>query len=246
VKAHNFLAIQPEPPITVETSRSPPTMEKEPSMLEEEEAIGKIRTAYLKKIRFNLHHSLVWIANARLQYDMFAIAAVKPFSTGTRDGCYFYADDEEEDRTIYPLIAIWYVMKNCGEALPASFFKTLANNISRLKDQYTLEIDLASTDMDTKLIILLWYFHGCLEHIYRALLKKPGFEESFKVEEVSEIARKTRAWQKKSEKAMNEAKKALIHSYSDKDESVDRLAFLGIELGLDDRKDDKRPSSCSA
>jgi hypothetical protein len=109
VKAHNFLRIQNKPPTTLETSKSPPTIEKELSMLEEEAAI--------EKIRFHLHHSLVWIANARLETDSFASAAVKPFSTGVRDSCYFFIDDAEEDRTLYPLIAIWYVMKNCDEAL---------------------------------------------------------------------------------------------------------------------------------
>jgi hypothetical protein len=221
-------------------------MEKEPSMLEEEEAIEKIRTAYLRKIKFHLHHSLVWIANARLKTNSFPSAAAKPFSTGVRDNCIFIINDTEEDRTLYPLIAIWYVMKNCDEALPTSFFQHLRKNLSRLKYQYTLEIDLASTDMDTKLIILLWYFHGCLEHIYRALLAKPGFGDLVEAGEVSEIAKKTRAWRRKSEKAMAKARKTPVNSYSDKDESVDRLAFLGIELGLVETEDDKRPSSCSA
>jgi hypothetical protein len=221
-------------------------MEKEPSMLEEEDAIEKIRTAHLKKIRFHLHHSLVWIANARLETNSFPSAAVKPFSTGVRNSCLFSINDAAEDRTLYPLIAIWYVMKNCDEALPMSFFKHLGRNLSRLKDQYTLEIDLASTDMDAKLIILLWYFHGCLEHIYRALLEKPGFGDSVKAEEVPEMAKKTRAWRKRSEKAMAKARKTFVNSYSDKDESVDRLAFLGIELGLVETEDDKRPSSCLA
>jgi hypothetical protein len=45
---------------------------------------------------------------------------------------------------------------------------------------------------------------------------------------------------------MAKARKTLVNCYSDKDESVDRLAFLGIELGLVETEDDKRPSSCSA
>jgi hypothetical protein len=92
--------------------------------------------------------------------------------------------------------------------------------------------------MDVKLIILLWYFHGCLEHMYRALLEKPGFGNSVKAEEVSEMAKKTRAWRKKSEMAMDKARKTLVNSYSDKDESVDRLAFLGIELGVVETEDE--------
>jgi hypothetical protein len=174
-------------------------MEKEPSILEEEEAI--------EKIRFHLHHPLGRIANARLNPNSFPSAAVKPFSTGVRDSCLFVNNDAEEDRTLYPLIAIWYVMKNCDEALPMSFFKHLGRNLSRLKDQYTLEIDLALTDMDTKLIILLWYFHGCLEHMYRALLEKPGFGDPVKAEEVSEMAKKDARTEEKVRKGYGQSQK---------------------------------------
>lgn len=129
----------------------------------------------------------------------------------------------------------------------------LEHSADVLRLQYQGFEELNDPDNKAKLCILLWYFYGCLKEIYTRLLAtsdmsytagRNNIREDIKVsfrEHKETCTKKARAWQRKSEKAMVTIGK---QAYSDEFEIVDRLAFLGIELGLVTKEALSQPTSC--
>lgn len=147
-----------------------------------------------------------------------------------------------------------YVIHNLGKSLPISFFIMLHQNLSRLSDQYRGKEDLSKADQSPKLNLLLWYFYGSLTKIGETLILKLSsagveFDRATAATlaiDLRDNARKQRSWRKKAEKGMAATRKTQLDPYSDKDEANDRLALLGIELGLISVREDQLPTSCAS
>jgi len=244
VKAHNFLAARDF------RAGDVPEVNKSNSTIEESTSFEKVRTSYLKRIKFHIHHSLVWIARAKLPSGFHVTPSVTPYS---EENPTLDIEDIDDDRALYPPIVIWYAIRNCPEALPPAFMITLADCIQQLASQKYGDIDVTSNVHEPKLAILLWYRYSCLAKISQHLHNSPAIGEApsctFSMAlpaaaDIKGFMSKAQTWQKKAEKAMASFRRAAVDSYSDQDESADRLTFLGIELGLVEEQEMKRSASC--
>ncbi|KAH7416666.1 hypothetical protein BKA64DRAFT_272574 [Cadophora sp. MPI-SDFR-AT-0126] len=249
VKAHNFLVRrESHSESSLETKRSIST-------LEESTSFEKVRTSYLNRIKFHIHHSLVWIARARLPSGYRVKPSVVPYSENVMT---LDTEAGDDDRALYPPIVIWYVIKNCPDALPPVFITTLADCIQQLVSQEYGDVDITSNDHEPNSAILLWYRYYCLAQISQHLRNLAATREASSetlldsnpklpsAAEITGYTSKAHAWQRKAEKAMASSRRAALDSYSNQDESADRLSFLGIELGLANEQESKRSSSCLA
>ncbi|KAH8597407.1 hypothetical protein B0O99DRAFT_76478 [Bisporella sp. PMI_857] len=144
----------------------------------------------------------------------------------------------DNDRTLYPFIIIWYVMKHCAEALPPEFFSLLHINLERLRSQYSGPTDVGKGEYPTKLIFLMWYSYACLGEIYQHLPEEIQHNNPAPQSVKREIRNIAKAWQKKAESTMASVRKNTTETYSEQEEMIDRLVILGPELGL--------PSTCVA
>ncbi|KAL2064542.1 hypothetical protein VTL71DRAFT_3679 [Oculimacula yallundae] len=248
VKAHNFLALPSENLIL--------ELNKDTSAFEEPRGLDKVRATYLDRIKFQIHHCLVWMARVELPTGRHTLPTVKPYSRSTN---YVRGSiDIENDRTLYPPLAIWFVMQNCPDALPPIFMNTLLESIQNLKTQEIGEFDITSSDHTAKSAILLWYRYACLARIMQHLRDVLGNKDSSMntdlVEnaavasdlEITEFTKESHAWQSRAEKSMASFRRAPMDSYSDEDEAADRLSFLGVELGFVGEHDVNIPKSCLA
>jgi hypothetical protein len=219
-----------------------------PERPEEATNIRRVQASYLRRIRYHLHGALVWVANVEIPpWDLLS-PATSPFH-GPGDACNDSPDRETgEEMELYAPIIIWYVMKNCRDSLPPHFFINLAQNMSRLEDQYQGSVDLnEEMDLNSELNILTWYFYGSLNSIYHFLIDE-GFSSHLQrgAPALAEFVRRMKGFKKKAEKSMDSAKQPTMGTYSTDDESIDRLAFLGIELGFLSQQASTQSSSCYA
>ncbi|PVH73831.1 hypothetical protein DL98DRAFT_43469 [Cadophora sp. DSE1049] len=97
VKAYHFLATRES------RSDGPPEVHRSSSTLEESTSFEKVRTSYLNRIKFHIHHSLVWIARAPLPSGYHVRPSVTPYSENKTA---LDIEDSDDDRALYPPIVI--------------------------------------------------------------------------------------------------------------------------------------------
>lgn len=238
---HNFLSTKPKAKISGELSP--------------DASVKKTISSLLKRVEYTLYHSLIWAIHVDVSEFYFTSPSAPPFAT--RGPLFCDKDiigDPDDGVCLMAPIIVWYVFENCEVAIPPSFKRTLYDQIDSLRRR---AIRALVEDFGTaRLCILIWYFHESLYRLYRALRLTPHSimfpeghtmsteekDNSRRLEDYSSESAKI--WQKRSEKAMAATRKHAVDSYSDEFEIVDRLAFLGIELGFVTTETQRQPTSC--
>jgi hypothetical protein len=138
------------------------------------------------------------------------------------------------DQTCFVTLAVWFVMKNCPEAVTAEFKRCfILPALGKFNSSVDTQNSRDENDSTLKNNVLQWFRLSCL-----ILICQESFGNDINNQDVDGFAasrlncQEISRLQERSEKSITRLRKSKTESYSTEDEEVDRLFLLAEELGF--------------
>lgn len=227
MKARNFLE-----------SRS---LEQSPLDAEETPSLTEIRRHYLSKLYEHIRSILIWIVRTNLDIGTNLLPVKDQAKTLRRDFCQKQWSDDTHDQSGYASMAIWYVMENCSAIIKDFDSKLLLkwledpNHLRNTRKTYHADDGLDESESTRKADLLQWFHASCFILIcakVQSLYPKENPEDKQIVGMLEVMIKNMLAMQEDCALIVKRWRKRQNKLYCSADEEVDRLVFLGDDLGL--------------
>ncbi|KAL3424188.1 GTPase-activator protein for ras-like GTPase containing protein [Phlyctema vagabunda] len=221
------------------------TRRLEPDLLQPSRKLDEIRAAYLYKLLRHIQSALAWLVNSNLSPGRLLLALHSDHDQRFQDLAHSERlkqceknrvkmnIDRSYNQACYATLAVWYVMKYCGQAMTDEF-KTLIL-LPKLDKAYESVQKRASRDRDPtpKNDLLQWHHLNCLLLICNEqFIPEHGGQAADGFTAAHLDRDELLKTQQKFEKYVARLKTSQSDSYTVENEEVDRLLLLGEELGL--------------